>query len=64
MFDRAILKVMEIQNVWLSRTHVRYRRDVIKENLRWARDKLWLCRVRNKHMVKFSSAGRCVRCGR
>lgn len=30
----------------------------------WQWEKIWLCRVRNRHMVKFSSDGRCVRCGR
>lgn len=64
MFNRAMSKILDLRYVWLTRTHARYRRDVIHDALEWRWEKFWLCRVRNKHRVKFRSDGRCVRCGR
>lgn len=63
MLNRMILRLLEFTDTHLSRTHYRYRRDLWRETLSAEREKLWYCKIRGQHRIKFGSNGRCIRCG-
>ncbi len=54
----------QLRDQWPMARRYGYRRDLVFLALSSLVERFWLCRVRDVHRVKFSSAGRCIRCGR
>lgn len=49
---------------WRMAKKYGYRMDLVRETVNPAVEKFFLCKLQNKHWEKFSSYGRCIRCGK
>lgn len=58
------MRLDDMYTQWRMAKKYGYRMDLVRETVNPAVEKFFLCKLQNKHWEKFSSYGRCIRCGK